>query len=287
MVNRIGVVLGVCVALALAVYQMANMCALREVAAAGSPFTLISTSDSISVVHGLTDRIHTNLEQRFLATIALSHLEHSVDSIDLTRVQRSVDALPHTADDEALRARLAMLYGDRQTAFTIALNAHQMNIVNEQITSVVLHGDIARAIDLQHTVIGTLDGQPTQREALADAYWRLGALENLAEQQHKSGDHLRNARDAFEKNVLLTPFSGRALLSAGYAELALGNTVKSKQRFSQALASDPSSASAEVGLARVAIATHDRAEAQRTFTAAHRLAPQQDDVLRLARDIAR
>jgi tetratricopeptide (TPR) repeat protein len=196
------------------------------------------------------------VEHRFLATLAVTAAEAHPETAAISRAESAVSRLANDRDTEGLQARLALLRHDDARAFEAALASRSMPIIDELIDASARHGQVVRAIARCERVIATVRNQPTERELAAETYWRLGILENLAATHANPYPHRLRARDAFEQSVALTPFSGRALLSAAYAEFALGNLTRAHERFTEALAADPSDADAVKGLARVALRLH-------------------------------
>lgn len=196
------------------------------------------------------------VERRYLATLAVTAAEKHPDTAAISRAQSAVATLADDRDTEALQARLALLRHDDARAFQDALASRSIQIIDGLIDGSARQGRLAEAIARCEHVIAAVRNQPTQRELAADTYWRLGALETLAASHANPYPHRLRARDAFEQSVALTPFSGRALLSAAYAEFALGDLSRAHDRFAEALAADPADADAVVGLARVARAMH-------------------------------
>jgi tetratricopeptide (TPR) repeat protein len=184
------------------------------------------------------------IERRFLANLAVS------------RAESAVARLADDRDTEALQARLALLRHDEARTFPAALASRSMPIIDGLIDASARRGQLAEAIARCERVIAAVKNEPTERELAAETYWRLGTLENLAATHANPYPHRLRARDAFERSVALTPFSGRALLSAAYAEFALGNLSRAHERFAEALNADPADADAVTGLARVARAMH-------------------------------
>jgi len=266
-------------------YQVANMWIAQRAATTGSLFALLPNQESQTLQIQLDRYFPLRSERRFLAAVAVDEAEQHPDTTTLARATFAVSRLAQDQDEEALRARLALLRHDDATAFQAALAAREMDIVNNHIADLAQRRKLAQAIALQQQVIVSLQNQRTSRELEADAYWHLGILENQAATRSNPLQHLVYARNAFEQNVALTPLSGRALLSAGYAELALGNITRAEQCFTSAFNADPSSASAEVGLARIALAQHQRARAQELARKAYRMAPTQGDVVRLHNEL--
>ena len=192
------------------------------------------------------------VERRYLATLAVTAAEEHPDTAAISRAESAVTTLADDRDTEALQARLALLRHDDARAFQEALASRSMPIIDGLIDASMRQDRIAEAIARCERVIAAVRNQPTEREVAADAYWRLGVLENLAASRANPYPHRLRARDAFERGVALTPFSGRALLSAAYAEFALGDLSRAHDRFAEALDADPTDAEAVVGLARVA-----------------------------------
>ncbi len=230
----------------LGTYQFTHLWLAQDVAAPGSLFASLPALSDGRPQAWLLRFCGWPSERRFLARLAVAHLDQRSSAASLGRAEALVAALPPGHEQAALQAQLALSRGDHNQAFSAALFAGDMQIVNQEVARYAQH-HLASAIVLQEQVIRQLAGRE-QRESQADAYWRLGVLENRAALLGQAHVHRVRAQRAFEENVLLTPLSGRALLSAGYAALALGQRRLAQQRFAQALAADPASIEARLGL---------------------------------------
>jgi predicted Zn-dependent protease len=277
----------------LAGVQFTNLFLIANRALPSAPISWIAPARSVWAQH-VAEKIAQRMpglgEQQFLAAVALDSLQQAPTASAISQAQQRIDALPLSPTRDADEAQLAFMRGDNEHALQYGIRAHAVQTVETTLDRVEQQGDIALSLREDKAWIAVLEQRATDREALAAAWWRDGRLENLlAQNLRKSPErqvHQRAALSAFRAEVALTPLSGLALLNAGYAALAIEASAEAQHYFAAAVASDPASASGYVGIARVAILQHTIALAQQAYAHAHLLAPQQNDVLQLGRDLS-
>jgi tetratricopeptide (TPR) repeat protein len=139
---------------------------------------------------------------------------------------------------------------------------------------------------LQHEIVWRLESDRTQPDALAEAWWRLGLVEETQAYHQPLSPKARypfaaRSLDAYEHAVALAPLSEKYLISAGSQELNLDRVASAQTYFERARDVDPTSAQAWVGLGEVALYRGDRATAVRYLARARRIDPTLPAVQRL------
>ena len=216
--------------------------------------------------------------------LALVLARRAVDAGDLELAQRRIAALPPTRDRASLAGRIAELRGDHAAALRNYLVAGDLAGLEREEQFVEQSGDIARAVSLQREIVSRLEQDPTQPDALAEAWWRLGLTE-----ENDAYHHPIEARrpygvrslDAYEHAVALAPLSEKYLIAAGSQELNLDDSERARAYFERARDVDPTSAQAWVGLGEVALFHGDRAGAARFLARARKIDPSLPAVHRL------
>ncbi|MGP6157801.1 MAG: tetratricopeptide repeat protein, partial [Vulcanimicrobiaceae bacterium] len=148
------------------------------------------------------------------------------------------------------------------------------------------------ALTLRQELVLRLGRDRTQSDSLAEAYYRLGILEEEAASRLRLGDPLRRTRElrskqAYESALTLAPLSQRYLIAAGSQELNLGDLDAAQRDYVRAHNADPTSAVAFVGLGEVALRRGDAAGARAALARAHALDPNEPSVSRLAHKLAK
>lgn len=211
----------------------------------------------------------------------------ALETRDYTLAESDIARLPAGADRDVLAGRLAEERGDEQTAMSDYLAARDLNGLERQVDRLAGGGDLRGALDLQRRIVASLSGDVTQYDVLAQAYYRLGQLEQTASYRLALGaperreDELRSY-EAYTRAVALAPFSERYLIAAGNQELNLGELEHAREYFRRAQGADPTSVLALVGFGDVAYRAGDVATARSWLARARRLDPKADAVARLA-----
>ncbi len=217
-------------------------------------------------------------------TLRLVLARQAVAEGDLAQAQRRIDALPPSRDRAALAGQIAEQRGDHAAALSNFLVAGDLAGLEREEQFVEQSGDIVRAVALQREIVSRLERDPTQPDALAEAWWRLGLVEET-DAYHHAIDARRpfglRSIAAYEHAVALAPLSEKYLIAAGSQELNLDDADRALAYFERARDVDPTSAQAWVGLGEVALYRGDRAAAQRYLARARRLDPSLPAVHRL------
>ncbi len=144
---------------------------------------------------------------------------------------------------------------------------------------------------LPRQVVARLARDPTEPDALAEAWWKLGLAEQMDGYHHYPIDSRRpwvaRAMGDYEHAVALAPLSERYLIAAGSQEINLPTTPPPKAYFERARDADPTSAQAWAGLAEVALRGGDLATARADLARARRLGPALPLVERLGEQLGR
>lgn len=229
------------------------------------------------------------IEARFLAATALARAQAAPrDWRALDRAADAISVLPLDREGLAARARLALLKGERDQAFALAVQAGAVDTVTVVLDDLDGEGNVRKEDALNDRWLRLTVLHAVDREAAAAAFWRRARLANVAADRTRDAARSRRAREraltALRQELLLTPLSGQALLTAGYAAWALGHRAEARRDFAAAIAADPASASGYVGLARVDLAARRQSDALREAQFARLYGPGQADVKALLRD---
>jgi tetratricopeptide (TPR) repeat protein len=169
--------------------------------------------------------------------------------------QRLIALVPPGPERDDLAGRLLEARGEREAAVEHFVAAGDLIRVSSTVDALDRAGDVARAIRVQQRLLAKLQqlGDPI---GVAHAYWRLGQL------QSEVRDHRAAARD-YAAAVALEPLSETFLLGAANEALVYGRLATAGKYFERAVAIDPNSLDAHVGVGRVAARTGEVARARR------------------------
>jgi len=178
---------------------------------------------------------------------------------DLPATRRALGRLAPSSDRAALEGELAERENDMHAAISAYLVAGDVFGLARVSARIQASGDIQGALALQEMIVGRIEEERTQPEALADARLRLGQLYELMGRRNpaKRTAYARRAMDEYERAVALAPFSQTYLLNAGYEALYLRDFKRSEALFSRAREADPKSADARTGLEAVRAAQRE------------------------------
>jgi hypothetical protein len=205
--------------------------------------------------------------------------------------QRYVEALPQGAERASLEGTLAEAGGDHAAATAAYLAAGDWAGLEREAQRIETRGDTAGAVVLRRVVVARLARDPTEPDALAEAWWKLGLAEQMDGYHHYPIDSRRpwvqRAMADYEHAVTLAPLSERYLIAAGSQEINLADDAAARAYFERARDADPTSAQAWAGLAEVALRAHDTATARADLARARRLGPALPQVERLDEQLGR
>jgi tetratricopeptide (TPR) repeat protein len=256
--------------------------ALRESAVPGSWVRLVPP--------GIATRVE-RLAPAFPLTPALRLLlaQRALERQDTAAAARQIAELSPSRDRAALAGRLAEERGEPAAAERAYLDAGDLEGLERLVARAEDSGDLTGALALQRAAVRRLFGDRTQTDALAEALYRLGVLEEAVAARMPAGKSRRagelRSLDAYDRAVALAPFTQRYLIAAGSQELNLGDLGAAGSDFVRARETDPTSAVAFVGLGEVAFRRGDLAEARALLRRARALDPASASAGRLARKL--
>ena len=214
----------------------------------------------------------------------------ALDRHDDPRAQALIAGLGQTPDRLALEGRLADARGDRESAVRMFLAAGDLADLEARIDELAKAGALEAALALQRETVARLARDPTQGDALAQADFALGRLEQrqayrfpLASPERER--HQTSAAQAYERAVALAPLQERYLIAYANELVNAGRLDAAAAGFRRAWDVDPTSAEALAGLGDVAHRQGDDAAA-RAYLARSRVLDATDAaVRRLAREL--
>ncbi|GAC1299322.1 MAG: hypothetical protein NVSMB19_03210 [Vulcanimicrobiaceae bacterium] len=209
---------------------------------------------------------------------------------DPSRAAAETARLGPSRDRYALEARIAEARHDSAGAVAAYLAAGDLAGLEAQVDDLAARGEFAEALALQHETIARLRADRTQPDALAEASFRLGRLEERQAYAFAVGRperrlHERRALSAYAFAVKLAPLSQQYLLAYGNQQLNVAELPAAVRTFERARDADPTSADPWVGLGDAAARRGDRVAARAFLARARAIAPASEAVLRLAREL--
>jgi thioredoxin-like negative regulator of GroEL len=206
---------------------------------------------------------------------------------DLATAEGDVALLAPSRDRLALVGGLAEARGDASAALQAYLAADDLADVERAIATLETSGRIPEALALQQDLVRQLAADPTQIDALAQADFDLGRLEETQAYQFWVGTDMRHAHesaaaDAYARAVKLAPFEERYLIAFANQEINLRDFDAAARAFERARDADPTSAEPPAGLGAVALARGDVPSARAFLDRARALDPASAAVQRLA-----
>lgn len=271
-------------AVVLGAVQFASSVALRDRAQRGAwtwlvPERVAAAIDRLNPAFPIPPALRLVLARKALA----AH--------DLAFAAQEAAKLPFTRDRLALQAGLAAARGDTAGAVRGYLEAGDLAGLEAQVAEQQARGRIPAALVLQHATIARLREDRTQPDLLAEAYFRLGRLEEsqawqLALRSAERRRHEVRAADAYALAVTLAPFDIKYLIGYGNQQLNLGDLSAAERAFGRARAVDPTSVEPLTGLGDAAYRRGDRARARDFLARARAIDAHADAVRRLAGELA-
>jgi tetratricopeptide (TPR) repeat protein len=265
--------------------QLVASVAVRDRAARGSWLTLVPPA--------LASRIDDLAPEFPLpAPLRLLLARRALEDGNVSLAAGRIALLPPSRDRSALAGGLAQARGDAPAAARAYLAAGDLAGVERLVAGAEQRGDADGALALQNQAVQRLRDDRTQSDTLAEAYYRLGILEEEAAGRFPLGTPMRREHElrsqaAYNAALVLAPLSQRYLVAAGSQELNLGDLAGAMRHYQRARNLDPISAVAVVGLGEVALRRGDAAAAGTWLDRARALAPADPAVLRLAQELER
>jgi tetratricopeptide (TPR) repeat protein len=279
------IVLG-CLFVVLGAVQVLSSIALRASAQPGSWVGLVP--------EGVADRVD-RVDAKFPVPPALRLVlaRGALARGDLALAARDTGALAPSRDRLALEAGLAAARGDSAGAVRDYLAAGDLAGIQAHIDDLARGGRVADAIVLERELVARLGSDRAQIDALAQAWFELGLIEQARAYQlaaSKTADpaaHERASADAYAHAVSLAPFDERYLIAFANEQLNLGNLKAAVGGFERARDADPTSAEPISGLGDAAFRRGDRAAALGFLGRARALDPSSAAVASLAAKLGR
>lgn len=238
----------------------------------------------VHLPHDLADRVALAAGDRLSPALKLVLARRAMSDGDLELAELRVYALPPSRDREALAGQIFERRGDHGQAIRSFLAAGDLPDLEREEQLVERSGNISGAVALQREIVSGLERDRTQPDALAEAWWRLGLVEETDAYHHPipaRKPYAQRSMRAYEEAVALAPLSEKYLIAAGSQELNLGEVARALAYFERARDVDPTSAQAWIGLGEAALYRGDRASARRYLARARRIDPSAPAVLRL------
>lgn len=212
---------------------------------------------------------------------------------DVAGAAREAERLPvDSGDRRELLAAVARARGDVATAAREDAAAGDLAGLAADVEALVARGDQPAALAAQRLAIARIAARGVDLDALAQARFRLGGLEET--RAYQWGDvrnphrvaHERLAYAAYAGAVALAPLAERYVLAQANQALNLGDYAAAGPLFVRARALDPHAVDPIVGQGDLAARVGDLALARRRLADARALAPADPAVARLAAEIA-
>jgi len=281
----LAIVCSVVVACTLAVVQFASSVALRDRAQAPAWVRVLPAGWGASV-----DRLDPSLPLPEALRLVLAR--HALARGDLTYARSAVALLHASRDRLALEGEISERTGNPRAAVDAYLAAGDLTGVEAAVAHLTATGRTNDALALQRAVVARLQNDPTQRDALAQAFYGLGGTYETRAYTFAVGTSERRtaerqALEAYERAARLAPLSLRYLIAVGNQRINIGDLLAARSAFERAHEVDPTSAEPWTGLGDVALRSGARGEAAAFLSRAQALDPHAAAVERLAAELGR
>jgi hypothetical protein len=263
--------------------QLASSAVLRGDAVPGSWIRLIP--------EGVTERV-ARLGPRWPLPPALRLVlaRQALAGGDLALAQRDIGSLPPSPDRLALQGSLAAAHGDAALAVRDELAAGDLTALERVADDLRARGDVAGARSLLEAVVRRLQGDPTQADALAEADYQLGLLDEERAIAYPAGTAARRrfeaaSRDDYAQAAALAPLAERYAIAYGNQLINLSDFAAAVAVFTRAGQAHPTSALPLAGLSDVAFRRGNAPAARALYERARALDPDAPAILRLRREV--
>jgi tetratricopeptide (TPR) repeat protein len=268
--------------LAFAAIQAASYAFDARAAAPGTLPTRVPLAFGVAVYRTL-DRIAPAAYVE--STLAAYELQRG----DVRAAQRYALRMPASPARDELLARVAQRTGDAQLALEYYLAAPDVDAVQAAVDARAVR-DPAGAYALERLLRVRLAMLTTHPDAVAEAYFRMGELANVAARREVPGSRaqvrwLQRAMKDLMAAVALAPLSDKFNISAANQAALLGNLTLAKTLFAKTVDADPGSADAIAGLGVIAYRRGNLASARKYLARARALDPSAGMVRALERDL--
>jgi tetratricopeptide (TPR) repeat protein len=209
---------------------------------------------------------------------------------DLPLAVADTRVLPPSADRTALEGGIADAGGDAAAAVSAYLAAGDLAGVERHVDAFVRDGRIAAALALERAAVARLEQDRTQADALAQAFYHVGVLEQARAYELPSSAAERAAHEsasavAYGRALDLAPLDVRYLIAFANQQLNRSELPAAAAAFERARDVDPTSAEPLTGLGEIALRRGDQTTARADLARARALAPASAAVRRLARKL--
>ncbi len=211
---------------------------------------------------------------------------------DLPRAAAEAARLGASRDRYALDGGIAQARGATGAAVTWYLAAGDLSGLETRVDQLASEKRFAQALALQHETIARLRNDRIGLDALAQASFWLGRLEERQAWEFAVGTperhrHEVRSRDAYADAVKLAPLSQQYLLAYGNQQLNLRQFAAAEKTFERARDVDPTSAEPLLGLGDAAARRGDMQSARAFLARARAVDATSEAARRLAREIGR
>ena len=268
---------------ALAVLQFVASVALRDRAQALSWVHLVPPAVGTRV-----DVLGTRVPMPLALRLVLAR--NALARGDLAYAREATAALGGSRDRSALEAEIDERRGDTAGAVRAYLAAGDLVGIEASVTRLEAAGRTGDALALQTEMVHRLEGDRTQIDALAQAYYGLGRVTETSayaispRSPERRPAELR-ALDAYERALRLAPLSLRYLIAVANQAINVDDLALAQSTFERARDRDPTSAEPLTGLGDVALRRGDRVTAQVMLDRARAIDPNSAAVHRLDREV--
>ncbi len=218
-----------------------------------------------------------------LAREALAHGDRGAAAAFARRLGPSRDLA-------ALQGDIADARGDTAGAVRAYLAAGDRDGIERHVSDLVAAGRVTDAVALQRALVARLASERAQADALAEASFELGGVEELGAYRLLVGsvprrDAETRALEAYRRAVALAPLEERYLIAFGNQELNVDDISAAERAFERARDVDPTSAEPLAGLGDAAFSRDDPARARAYLAQARARNAASDAVRNLAREL--
>ena len=241
-----------------------------------------------AVVGARVDEIGTRVPMPLPLRLVLAR--NALARGDLAYAREATAALGDSRDRLALEAEIAERHGDTAGAVRAYLAAGDLFGIEASVARLEAAGRTGDALALQMKLVHRLEGDHTQIDALAQAYYGLGRVTQTSAYAIPPQSPARRptemrALDAYERALRLAPLSLRYLIAVANQAINVDDLIKARSTFERARDLDPASAEPLTGLGDVAFRSGDRTTARVMLERARAIDPNSAAVHRLDREL--
>jgi tetratricopeptide (TPR) repeat protein len=235
--------------LSFAAVQLASYAFDASAAAPGTLPTRVPIGFGLAVYDALDRLAPAPYVESTLASYELAHGDERAASAHAYR-------LPASPERDELLARIAAAGGDAALSLEYYLAAPDVANVDAVVDARAVR-DPAAAYALERTLQARLALLGTQPNAVAQAYWRMGELANVAARHERNGARrerwFQTGMTDLQQAADLAPLSEKYSLAAANQAMLLGQVERSRRLFAHVVDVNPASAD---GLAGMGVAAY-------------------------------